>query len=302
MLSKIMLTVGLTQHPKLHALARAAGVSWPSALGYLIALWEGVMIQREGGVLGGWGVGDVERVCRWRGGAGVWSSALISTKWLDPLENGEYGVHDWKEHQGDIIEERLDESSRKSIYRAHKKGKHSKHCKPNCDMGQSGTSPAVSAAPSPSLPVPPRPFPSHPSQGSGVRDTDSPPPSAAPGTEDRDREVDRTVAAFGFCSGPKVAAKRIAIIDLLRIGVSHATIRETAGKQPKLTFFQIVNQLEKDQRRAPEFNPSSPPRRITCRRCNDDHRVVDHSRTTPQQTAWKPCPDCSPPADSKATG
>lgn len=144
--------------------------------------------------------------------------------------------------------------------------------------------------------------------GSGSReDVASPPPPSAPsagtnGTDEAEaREVDRTVAAFGFCSSPGPTSKRSAITDLRRIGLSHEFIRSIASKQEKKSFYEIIRSLEKNKA-VPDFKPSPPaPKKCRNLKCIDG-RIIDHERTTAAQTAFKPCPDCGPPLETKATG
>lgn len=139
-------------------------------------------------------------------------------------------------------------------------------------------------------------------RGSGGTDGEAPPSSAPPGTsgtlganvlaDAETREVDRSVAAFGFCAIPGTKAKAMAISDLRRQGVSHEFIRAIAANQDQKDFYEIIRSIQKGKA-TPAFKASeSKPK--TCARCGGTGQVVDHSKTplTSKNTAFKPCPDC----------
>lgn len=181
MLSRVMVVTNLPRHPKLFALAAEARVGWAAALGYLVALWAEVMVQREGGRLDGWTRTDVERLSGWRGRKGVLVNALAKTGWVDVLDGGLISIHDWEEHQGNIIAERRLDAARKRIERAHKKGTHCKECPDVCRTsdGRHADGPGMSAAPLLSSPIPSSPLPSLPKRRE-EEDPASPPPAPVP--------------------------------------------------------------------------------------------------------------------------
>src|SRR5579872_3628671 len=186
-----MINTGLPRHPKLFALASAAHVGWPAALGHLVALWCDVMVQREGGVLEGWARGDLERVAGWKGKRGVFVAALEQTGWIETLEDGHLKVHDWEEHQGNIIEDRRLEAKRKRIERAHKKGKHCEDCSDVCRTSSGRPSDVTRMS---GAPIPSSPFPSHPSQEEDQASADAAPPPPQEPWEEPKQESEVTWA------------------------------------------------------------------------------------------------------------
>lgn len=127
------------------------------------------------------------------------------------------------------------------------------------------------------------------SPSAGTTETPEEPPKE-PGTEER--EVDKTVAAFGFCNSPGIGAKQAAIRDLRRIGISHEFIRSIARKQEQKPFYEIIRSIEKGKAK-PDFKPSPPPPK-TCRRCGDLRRISD-PKALAGEAKYVACPDCAPP-------
>lgn len=101
------------------------------------------------------------------------------------------------------------------------------------------------------------------------------------------REIDRTIAAFGFTSTPGLDAKRRAIEDLRRMGMTHTLIRAAASAaMPNGAFYPTVRKLEKDwnqngngsqkvrENAAGERHPVLAERREEVQRRQDDARAA----------------------------
>jgi hypothetical protein len=110
-------------------------------------------------------------------------------------------------------------------------------------------------------------------------------------------DLTMTVTAFSFCSSPSFQAKKTAISDLLRIGLTHDYLRAIAGKKEQKTFWQIVRSIEHGKEET-VFKPAET-KKILCKTCKDEGRILDRANTTVEKTAFKPCPACksvpSPP-------
>lgn len=294
----IELHQALRNHPKLLHFADLIGVQdrdlarakleniWLWALDYAEAGVIRIVKKQERGIVDG--VDDqghtikvpcltleqfLVEACSWQGDSLTFSSALLEAGWIDKTKSGHWGqewqIHDWEEFAGRIIERRRSDRERK----------------------RAKNSAGIPAVPYPTVPDHTKP---------GGTGTAPPPASASPGTAE-DRDVEQTVAAFAFCATPGTEAKRRAVRDLLRLGLSHEFIRTVAARQEAKPFFSIINDLEKG--RTKEFKPSTPVPKRTCKNAKCvDGRVVDLANTTPERTAWKQCPDCGPPASAKATG
>ena len=111
-----MLDPALPNHRKVKRLARSLRVGVPTALGYLVHGWCDTMHQAEAGVLQGYTQGEVTLAFGYRGDPKRFVKAMIDAGWLEKTQKG-YVVHDWPEHQGDIVEQRAKWRERKQKQR-----------------------------------------------------------------------------------------------------------------------------------------------------------------------------------------
>jgi hypothetical protein len=113
---------GTPRHPKTLALAKAANISIPTAVGYLELLWHFTAEYAPRGDIGRYDVNYIEASILWKGPHGKLIEAMRETGWIDPPSapprGSEYGatteevlrIHDWGDH--------CDEATRKRLHRA----------------------------------------------------------------------------------------------------------------------------------------------------------------------------------------
>jgi hypothetical protein len=100
----------ITQHPKTEELCAHLGD--PNAGWYVIRLWSWVMRYASEGVLSASRARAMEQICGWRGEAGALLDALLLIGWVDRLEGGAIGIHDWDVHQSAAIKHAAKEAER----------------------------------------------------------------------------------------------------------------------------------------------------------------------------------------------
>jgi len=286
----IELHQALRKHPKLLHLTSLVGISdkdlvraklenlWLEALDYCL---NGRLAVAERPL----GAAEIADWSGWSGDSALWLRSLIASGWIDEKAGGSGGktlyLHDWQQYAGKLLARREADRARKP-----KKGVQRNS---NGNPSESGRT----YLPEPTVTVPTnQPEEEEPPRPLALASQDAP---------DEGRELDRSTAAFGFCASPGIEAKKRSISELRRLGISHEFIRAVAKGQPKKAFYTIINEIEKGKAK-PEFEPSPAPkprcRNIKC----INGRVADVPNSTPDRTAWKPCPDCGPPLESKATG
>ena len=145
---KLMIDPELPDHRKVYNLAAALKVEHPVAFYTLVRLWCKVIVQNEDGVLHGWKSTDISRACGWLGDPTVLCNALVQTRWIKRIRNG-FKIHQWVEHQGDIIVRRKQDRDRKRRERS--KGSHG-GVTPDSDVTPPDSTPPSHSLPSPSLP------------------------------------------------------------------------------------------------------------------------------------------------------
>lgn len=136
-----MIDPNLPHHRKVLRLAKALRVGQPAALGYLVNLWCAAMRSSEGGVLVGWLPDEIRQAAGWGSDPDRFLTAMEAAGFLEK-DGDTYTIHEWIEHQGDIIATRAADRERKRRVRAESEG-----------------SPAESDPPSPPLPIPSLPSP-----------------------------------------------------------------------------------------------------------------------------------------------
>lgn len=216
---KLMIDPNSPDHWKFVKLARLlySGYKLPeecaiaAAYGHVAILWCRVVSRAE--------TGDVRKVPgeslaiwgKWPGDWRKFAGALLKVGLLDKHPDGGYLVHDWLEHQGDIIARRERDRERKRQVRS-----------------ESARTPKDSTPPGHPLPSPAIPGPA----GGDVR-TDHPP------------ELGRLLEAFAFCRTPGARAKSDALLDLRRQGVADDVILGSAQDPQRQTwdFYQHVKAL-----------------------------------------------------------
>lgn len=196
------------------------------------------------------------------------ADCLLEAGWVEKVAAGSWGyklqIHDWQDYAGRLMEQRRQDRERKRAAR-------------------SGGSPADGGRTVPNRTQPNR---TQPEEGSAT------PLFASLGTPEEEREVDRTVGAFGFCSTPGIPAKQAAIRDLRRQGLTHEFLRAIAYKQEAKDFYVIVREMSKGKA-TPDFRPTGTTTK-TCRRCAGLEKVQD-PKAPIGATALIPCPDCVKP-------
>lgn len=102
---KVMIDPAFPRHRKLRKLSGLLGISLQEAAGYVMFLWCEVIEQAPSGVLAAWDGDDVEHSAGWKGQRGRFADALRECDLLD-VENDTLEIHEWAEHQGDLIQKR----------------------------------------------------------------------------------------------------------------------------------------------------------------------------------------------------
>ena len=170
----VMIHPSLPKSKKLRHLAEELGLPRHKVLGLLIDLWCEVMVEREGGVLTGWERPDIELAATWKGPRMKFVETLLRLGWLeeDPT-TGVLSIHDWEEHQGDLIGERAADAARKRRERALKKGLHGHECP--ADVRRTSADVQLSL-PYPTTPLRTVPVPSGPPPAAEATPPPAPPP------------------------------------------------------------------------------------------------------------------------------
>lgn len=163
---KLLVDPSLPNHVKLRKFAVLAGVSGVQALGHVISLWSVVILQAESGDLVNWSNDDVSLACNWSGDAKKLVDALVSSKFLDRVR-GKLFVHEWLEHQGDLIRKRQDWKKRQRKARNVTRDI-------RVTVTQNGDG---HASPSPTVPSPTLPYIGRDALRAETPDRDSPNPS-----------------------------------------------------------------------------------------------------------------------------
>lgn len=115
---KIMVAADLAEHPKCVRLAMKLRITNPAAAGYLVTFWGWVVRFRESGTLKSLSKTDIALGAKWSGNARKFTNALISCGWIDTKPHLQ--VHDWQEHVGKLIRDRIADRERKRKERATK--------------------------------------------------------------------------------------------------------------------------------------------------------------------------------------
>jgi predicted outer membrane lipoprotein len=119
---KVMLDPAAPDHWKFRKLAEllyakqkvAKSCALAAAFGHVNALWCRTMTRTDEGRLVKWTADMVATAALWSGNPKKFVHALLKVGFLDMDPDGRtYVVHDWHEHQGDIIAERIYERDRK---------------------------------------------------------------------------------------------------------------------------------------------------------------------------------------------
>lgn len=116
----IELHTTLPRHRKTMALARELGISRVQAVGHLTFLWLWAIDCASDGRLPD-SPQDVRELSGWYGDGRSFVDALITTGWLDRIDENTLEFHDWEDYAGKISERRQKESERKRRERAAKK-------------------------------------------------------------------------------------------------------------------------------------------------------------------------------------
>lgn len=143
---KVMIDPYLLRHRKLRRLARNLRVGVPAAMGYLLHGWCDTMLQSETGVLEGYTEGEVTQAFGYKGDPTRFIEAITDAGFLEKKDDT-FIIHQWPEHQGDILDKRAQWRDRKRKQREKDKGV---------------TRDSHAGHPIPSLPSHPLPIPSIP--------------------------------------------------------------------------------------------------------------------------------------------
>ncbi len=104
----------VVDHPKVMALCAELGE--PLALAYVIRLWSWTHRYAISGVIKQAILPQLERSISWNGAVGELISAFIKVGLIEQ-ENGDYLVHDWWHHQGQLVEKSNKDADRMRKYR-----------------------------------------------------------------------------------------------------------------------------------------------------------------------------------------
>lgn len=148
---KLMVDPSAPDHPKIWRLAKLLNLDRVTAWGHLSMLWCTTMRLAEGGALTGWEPEAVARAADWRGKPETFMVALKEAGLLDGQGDGGLTLHDWQDHQGDLIKRRARDRERKRI--------------PSGFRAESERNPGAPAVPCPAVPLPAIPSPAVPVDG-----------------------------------------------------------------------------------------------------------------------------------------
>jgi len=123
-------------------------------LGYLLHGWCDTMLQAELGVLQGYTEGEVTLAFGYKGNPTRFIDAMTDAGFLEKKDDA-FIIHEWPEHQGDILDKRAQWRERKRNQRERDKGV---------------TRDGHASHPLPSLPSPSLPIPSNPREDVTSRD------------------------------------------------------------------------------------------------------------------------------------
>lgn len=100
------------QHPKVLRLSRDLAVTWPTAFGYVCALWTWTLTMAPDGDLSSFEPEDIEFGCGWDGEPGILFQALLDRRLLDE-DGNTVTVHDWWDFAGSLKAAKRKRKSRK---------------------------------------------------------------------------------------------------------------------------------------------------------------------------------------------
>ena len=103
---------GIIDHPKTLGLAASLELDECFAVGILESLFQWVSKHRFTGELTGAKPKAVAAAIRYRGDAEALWSALVENGWIDVLEDGRVGVHDWHDHADNVTRQCLHDAGR----------------------------------------------------------------------------------------------------------------------------------------------------------------------------------------------
>lgn len=106
----------LRQHPKVHRLRKALGVSLPAAIGHLHCLWWWALDYAAKGDLTEIEPETIADACAWEGDPIALVSALTAAGFLDDHED-RLAIHDWDEYAGRLIDLREHQARRQGLHR-----------------------------------------------------------------------------------------------------------------------------------------------------------------------------------------
>ena len=108
----------LKDHPKTRKLARQLGITVPAAIGHLHCLWWWALEYAQDGDLSEYDAEEIGYAGMWEGDADQFISALCQSGFLDEAGNpGDYGLHDWTDYAGRLIDLRAFRSQRNKLHR-----------------------------------------------------------------------------------------------------------------------------------------------------------------------------------------
>ena len=107
----------LLSHKKLYKLATILKISEFTAAGHLVALWSWSMQNAKDGIIHAEDIRAIEINC-WRGKKNVFIPALISSKFLEQIDEFTFLLHDWEEYGGKLNEVKIKNAERVRKYRS----------------------------------------------------------------------------------------------------------------------------------------------------------------------------------------
>ena len=98
--------LALKRHPKVLDLAARLGVSKPEVVGHLHCFWYDVLEYADSGDISRFTPQVLAGFAEWPGDADVFLEAMVTSGWLDRLEDGSLRVHDWMDYAGPLLTSR----------------------------------------------------------------------------------------------------------------------------------------------------------------------------------------------------